>query len=107
MKLWTDLPPDIGTILERHRDLKKGRMVNIFFGDDGTVQVSVQRGNDSAYGNAIAKPGQSILMALVEALGPGAGGSWAAHLDLKNIDRRAQQTVEAADEDDDDFSDII
>lgn len=100
---WQDPTPDIGTILRRTRDLRLTRMINIFIGDDGAIQVSVQRKNSNAYNVVSGSANQDPLMALVEALGPGHGKSWAKHLQLQV--REPGSTDE--DEDEDDFSDLI
>ena len=97
MAKWTDLPPDVATILRRTRDLKLTRSINIFFRDDGVTMVSVQNPkNPSSYGIAHS---DDPLAALVEALGPGAGKSWKDHLKPED-----DKPVE---EDDDDMMDVV
>lgn len=84
---WTDPPPDLSTILRRTRDLKLAGMIYVCFLQDGGVQVAVQRGNDPNPGGAIDK---DPLMALLRALGPEDGGSWAEHLQLNVIEPKAK-----------------
>lgn len=113
MRNWTDPPPDIATILRRYKDLGLTGAINIFFpgpgdGDRG-VQVSVQSGRKNAYSCA---QNDDPLIALLEALGPPPGGSWA---DLLKLDMSApapkpvrHKTTAPApppvEEDEDDFS---
>jgi hypothetical protein len=78
MVQWTDLPPDIATILRATKHNGHTKAVNIFFREDGTVMVSAQRASDTSAWNIAHNT--DPLMALVEALGPGYGGSWQEHL---------------------------
>jgi hypothetical protein len=102
MAKWTDLPPDIGTILRRSRDLKLTQSINIFFLDDGRTMVSVQNPkNRSSY--YIAHD-EDPIAALIDGLGPGAGGSWEEHLQPGADKRPAPPPVE---EDEDDDMDVV
>jgi hypothetical protein len=86
MRSWTDIPPDLVTILRRTQELKKAGMIYMCFLQTGEVQVSVQKGQDAKVHGAVDK---DPLMALLRALGPPEGGSWAEHLDLKPAPKKA------------------
>lgn len=113
MRNWTDLPPDLPTILRRTRDLKLAGMLYICFLEDGTVQVAAQKGQDATVHGAID---DDPLMAILRVLGPPEGGSWEEHLKLnekapkpKPVRQKTRQktTPKPPPDDDDDDYDVV
>ena len=104
-KRWTDLPPDLLTILRRYRDLGLSRFINISINVEGDFQVSVQdTENRSAWTCATNR---DPLTALLEALGPGYGGSWAELLRTAEKEPDEPATADDDGDEDDDWQSVI
>jgi hypothetical protein len=102
-----DKAPDLGVILRRIPKMGRGKMVNIFFGDDGVIQFSMQRSGNT-YASAVCKPEDDPYQKLLECIGPGFGKSWAEWLGTKPEATAAPPEADPSDEDDDDdFADLI
>lgn len=104
-KVWSDLPPDLVTILRRSQELRKFGMLYVCFLEDGTVQASVQRRGHGPepHGGNINK---DAVMAIINAMGPEAGESWAEHLKAPAQPKK-RASVPRVKPTDDDFSDVI
>lgn len=76
--MWTDLPPDTATVLRNAKKKKLTRSLNIFFREDGVVQVSAQNPTSSTSYHINHNTDAALAIAYV--LGPPPGGSWAEWL---------------------------
>ena len=97
-------PPDLRTILARYRDLRLTRAINIFFQDDGRVQVAVQRGREMSFYGATGEPEDNPVDTLIKALKPNPLERWDDLLKLAEADFDEAQE---ADEIKDDMNDVI
>lgn len=106
MTKWSDTPPPLDTIMRRYVELGKGRTINIFCHEDGSILIGAQRGTGNAYGSATVAPGDSFVQKFLEAIGPGHGRSWSEYLRL-DVDYEKPGRKPPPPVDDDDLSDVI
>lgn len=108
MRNWTDLPPDLVTILRRAQELNLFGMLYVCFLEDGTVQAVVQKRGQGADTHGGNDP--DVLQAILRAVGPPEGGSWAEHLQSGKPSKRKTTPVlniPDVEDDDDDYMDVV
>lgn len=105
-------PPDMRTVLGQVQKLKITKAINIFFNDDGTISVSIQRGKQMAFYGKTGEPGEHLADVLTKAIANGNSGDIEKALKLGPYADEEPDTVDDGldniepepEDDDDDFS---